>query len=217
MDDMIEQYKEAGGVPSALHGKSEEDNDAKHLTKSVATISWDLSSNKGIKSAVSALHEILTDKENSKKKLDLPEDMKQAKMKILEVVSMNRDRTAQEMIPILVKEFGWAEAKAAKKAQKEAALKEAVACPANAAIVAALQELGELYFKEGNRNAGGTYKKAVGAIRDLTFEITESNAKGLGKGKTKVANIGKGTAEKIHEFVTTGTIAKLEEKRADAA
>lgn len=83
--------------------------------------------------------------------------------------------------------------------------------------MAALKELSDLYFKAGNSNAGITYKKAVTALSEYPDEITEDNAKGLGKGKTKVENIGKGTADKVYEFVTTGTIAKLEEKRADAA
>ena len=93
---------------------------------------------------------------------------------------------------------------------------------------------------------GGTYTKV--AIKDLDYEITTDNAKGLGKGKTKVAGIGKGSADKvrisilvgtlcyiihlrnvtdthtffslslsllkIYEFVETGKMAKLEEKRA---
>ena len=58
------------------------------------------------------------------------------------------------------------------------------------------------------------YKKAVTALQQLDYEITADNAKGLGKGKTKVANIGKGSADKIYEFMSTGQIAKLEEKRA---
>ena len=37
----------------------------------------------------------------------------------------------------------------------------------------------------------------------------------LGKGKTKVNGVGKGSAEKIFEFLTTGSIAKLDEKRAN--
>lgn len=61
---------------------------------------------------------------------------------------------------------------------------------------------------------GGTYTKVANAIKDLDYEITTDNAKGLGKGKTKVAGIGKGSADKIHEFVETGKMAKLEEKRA---
>lgn len=45
--------------------------------------------------------------------------------------------------------------------------------------------------------AGGTYTKVANAIKDLDFEITTDNAKGLGKGKTKVAGIGKGSADKV--------------------
>lgn len=76
-----------------------------------------------------------------------------------------------------------------------------------------MKELGDYYFKEGNSNAGAAYKKVVAAVSMVAFEITLDNAKGLGKGKTKVPNIGKSSAEKIHEFLETGTIEKLEEKR----
>ena len=48
--------------------------------------------------------------------------------------------------------------------------------------------------------AGGTYTKVANAIKDLDYEITTDNAKGLGKGKTKVAGIGKGSAEKVGDF-----------------
>jgi hypothetical protein len=67
---------------------------------------------------------------------------------------------------------------------------------------------------EGNRNAGGSYTKAVAAIAGLDFEVTAENAMGLSKAKTKVANIGKASAEKMKEFLETGKMAKLEEKRA---
>jgi DNA polymerase/3'-5' exonuclease PolX len=77
--------------------------------------------------------------------------------------------------------------------------------------------LGELYFKEGNANAGSTYVKAVKALSELEYAITADNAKLLSKGKTKVAGIGKGTSDKIYEFYTTGVIDKLEEKRGNAA
>jgi DNA polymerase/3'-5' exonuclease PolX len=40
------------------------------------------------------------------------------------------------------------------------------------------------------------------------------NAMSLSKGKNKVAGIGKGGAEKMKEFLETGSVAKLEEKRA---
>jgi len=74
-------------------------------------------------------------------------------------------------------------------------------------------QFGKVYMEEGNKNAGATYKKVANAIKDIEYEITEENAKGLCSKKTKVDGIGKGSADKIYEFLTTGTIAKLEEKR----
>lgn len=70
------------------------------------------------------------------------------------------------------------------------------------------------FFFSSSSLKGGTYKKVANAIKDLDYEITADNAKGLGKGKTKVDGIGKGSSEKIHEFLETGKMAKLEEKRA---
>lgn len=55
------------------------------------------------------------------------------------------------------------------------------------------------------------------AIQGLDFEITLGNVMGLSKGPTKVKNIGKGSADKIKEFLSTGKIQKLEEKRMLAA
>lgn len=88
--------------------------------------------------------------------------------------------------------------------------------PKNTTLVAAFQELVAQYNKEQNYNAAATYRRVFQAVQDLDFEITKDNAKGLCKGKDKVASIGKASAEKIFEFVTMGTIAKLEEKRAAA-
>ena len=48
------------------------------------------------------------------------------------------------------------------------------------------------------------------------MEITADNALGLGKGKTKINGVGKSSAEKMSEFMKTGTIQKLEEKREAA-
>lgn len=44
--------------------------------------------------------------------------------------------------------------------------------------------------------------------------VTAENAMSFSKGKTKVAGIGKSSAEKMKEFMETGTMEKLEEKRA---
>ena len=94
------------------------------------------------------------------------------------------------------------------------AIKSSCGHPANAALISAMTELSSLYFTEKNQNAGLTYKKVGIAIAEIPFEITADNALGLGKGKTKVSNIGPSSAEKIFEFITTGTMQKLEEKRA---
>lgn len=77
-----------------------------------------------------------------------------------------------------------------------------------------MNEFAQLYSKESNSNAANTYRKVCAAVMGLTFEITADNAMALSRGKTKVAGIGKGSAEKIREFLESGTIAKLEEKRA---
>ena len=89
--------------------------------------------------------------------------------------------------------------------------------PKNVSIYEAFQELCAHYDKEQNRNAAITYRKVSAAIKGIDFEITADNAKKLGTGKNKIAGIGKSSADKIHEFVTTGKMAKLEEKRAWAA
>ena len=59
-----------------------------------------------------------------------------------------------------------------------------------------------------------SYNKVVTVLKDLKAEVTADNAMSLCKGKTKIPGIGKSSAEKMKEFMETGTIAKLEEKRA---
>jgi len=178
-------------------------------------VEWNLNSKKGLQDAVAFLTELL--KNHGGKTIDLPDDPQGAKMKVGEVVTRNRDKTAAELITLFVKEFGFKEDKEAKAAKKEAEMEKMVQCVANTPLVAAFQELAELYFKAGNRNAGVSYTKATNAIKDLDFEVTAENAMSLSKGKTKVRNIGKSSAEKMKEFCETGTMTKLEEKRADAA
>lgn len=67
---------------------------------------------------------------------------------------------------------------------------------------------------EKNTNAGASYKKVINALKDLEAEVTAANAMSFSKGKTKIAGVGKSSAEKMKEFLETGTIQKLEEKRA---
>ena len=111
---------------------------------------------------------------------------------------------------VLVSQFGKT------KNEKMAAVEDTADSP-NAALVAAFAELSRLYFQTGNPNAGRVYQKVVGSLSSLTYAITADNCGQLGKGNNKLPNIGKSTLEKIVEFVTTGTMEKLIEKRADAA
>jgi poly [ADP-ribose] polymerase len=147
-------------------------------------------------------------------KLDYPQDEKKAMMSVGKMILQNQDRSAVEMIKLLMLEFGIATKKEEAKARQKSAMANSCVVPDNAGIIQVFQELGDYYFKEGNTNAGLTYKKAITAISSLDYAITSENAKGLGKGKTKLAGIGKGTADKIYEYYATGTIEKLVEKRA---
>lgn len=148
-----------------------------------------------------------------KTKADLPQDEKKARIAVGKLIMSNQDATALETLELVIKEFGVSSDKEEAKAKQKSAMASSCKVSANAGIVQAFQELGDYYFKDGNANAGLTYKKAITAITGLDYEITEDNAKGLGKGKTKLVGIGKGTADKIYEFCSTGTIQKLEEKR----
>ena len=53
-----------------------------------------------------------------------------------------------------------------------------------------LKELSDLYFKEGNANAGGSYRRSSAAVRDCVYLLTEESAKGMHKGKSKVRERG---------------------------
>ena len=68
----------------------------------------------------------------------------------------------------------------------------------NESLYQAFCELTAAYKKEGNYNAQATYYKVSEAIRALDYVVSGDNAKGLGAGKTKVAGIGKASADRIH-------------------
>lgn len=60
---------------------------------------------------------------------------------------------------------------------------------------------------EENTHKSEAYKKASKAIRKLHFEVT--NGTEISQGPHKVAGVGKGVANKIDEYIATGTIRKL--------
>jgi hypothetical protein len=175
--------------------------------------SWDLKSPKAIKQ----LARTMVDACRDTGMLNVPEDDKQAKMEIGKVLLQHKSpkNSKEDVCGHLVDALGLRESKAETKA-KEATMEAQCQCPANGPLYAAFSELMTLYFKDGNSNAGASYRKVANAVKELDFEITEDNAKGMSKGKTKIPGIGKGSSDKAYEFVTTGKIEKLEEKRASA-
>lgn len=173
---------------------------------------WDLTSPTGLKAAAKAMVNLCT--EASPHKLDLPSSSSKAVMEVGKILLQNKSSLASEFVEILADKFGFLHEKADKNKMKTEAASSICKTPSNGPLMAAFLELAELYFKEKNSNAGVTYKKVAEAVKNLSFEVTSENAKNLCKGKTKVQNIGKASADKMYEFVTTGTMAKLDEKRA---
>lgn len=194
-------------------GIKAEDEDRSILEETAAKLPWTLTSRDGLRQAATGMVQLFTNHKGKR----LAVDEAKSQQKIGQLIATQRDKSAKEMVGIIIKEFGWIEDKEEKAAKKEKALESSVKHPENARLVQAFDELAKLYFAEGNSNAGGTYKKVVAAIANLDFVVTAENAKGLGKGKTKIPNIGPSSAEKAYEFCKTGTMQKLEEKRADAS
>lgn len=197
-----------GEVPSG--GK--ENGGSEKLIEAAKNLTWSLTSKQGLRQAASDVLDLLRQHE-----IDVSSDDIEAKKKVGPIIAANRSKTAAEVVEILAREFGNAQEKKQKAAKKQDAVSKMVGHPDNAAIVTAFQELAELYFKEGNRNAGSTYNKVVNAVKVMDFPVTAKNALSLGKGKTKVQGIGPGSASKMKEFCETGTIGKLVEKRAAAS
>mmetsp|Transcript_20534 Transcript_20534/g.42805 ORF Transcript_20534/g.42805 Transcript_20534/m.42805 type:complete len:470 (+) Transcript_20534:30-1439(+) len=152
--------------------------------------------------------------------INLPNDDLEAKQAVGRMIMEQRTlgaTTADVVLNALVDKLG-----VKKSAEEEAGVEEraANACKTagNAPIFLFLKELSDLYFKEGNANAGASYRKATAAVKEAPFVIDAEKAKNMHK-KTcewRLEGVGKGTADKIKEFLTTGKCQKLEEKRAAA-
>ena len=207
-----EQIKASLEAPAVAQG--DDVKDAKSaLIKAVKKLKWDLSSPSGIKKAATDLLETCT----SDDIIDLPADKKKAKMGIGKLIVANKSMVAVEILDLVIDQYGFKKVKKEAAKVKSETIGSVCKNQSNVGALEAMLELSGLYMKEGNFNASNTYKKVVEAIKALDYAITEDNAKGLGKGKTKVNGIGKASAEKLYEFVTSGTIVKLEEKRAAAS
>lgn len=185
----------------------------KKLIKAVENIQWDLESKSGMQKAASGMLEVFSETAC----IDLPDDTRKARMGIGKLIVANKRMSVLEVLDLVIEQYGFKEMNEEVSKKKTEAIGSACLNKANTNALEALLELGGMYLKEGNFNASNTYKKVVEAVKNLDFAITEENALGLGKNKTKVAGIGKGSAEKLYEFVTTGIIQKLEDKRASAS
>lgn len=188
-------------------------DDRNELEAAVGKMEWDITNGPaGLKKAATDMLEIC------KEKVELPDNEKAARMGIGTIIAHKQmdSPTPQDILALVIEKYGLKEEKKVAAANKTKSMAGACGNEANVHILEVILELGSLYFKENNTNAGITYKKVAEAIRGVDFVINADNAKGLGKGKSKIDGIGKGSAEKIYEFVTTGKIEKLEEKRAAA-
>eukprot|EP00559_Dactyliosolen_fragilissimus_P009429 CAMPEP_0184858632 /NCGR_PEP_ID=MMETSP0580-20130426/3718_1 /TAXON_ID=1118495 /ORGANISM="Dactyliosolen fragilissimus" /LENGTH=436 /DNA_ID=CAMNT_0027354885 /DNA_START=251 /DNA_END=1561 /DNA_ORIENTATION=- len=207
--EKIDAIFEAAKNPTAARA-SEIQAGKTQLSEEIGNLEWNMDSPKGIKKAASDMLEVIARDAT----IDLPGDQSKARMGIGKLILTNKSKSALEILELVIEQYGFKATKDEAIKRKSEALESLCGHPANTPALQAILELSNLYSKEGNSNASGTYRKVGEAIKALDFEITEENAKGLGKGKTKVQGIGKGSAEKLFEFVTTGTIEKLEEKRA---
>jgi hypothetical protein len=197
-----------------------------------STFHWDVSTREGIRNTTQELVQILLVPPSSPpqegiKTIDLPTTFSEAVQKVGPILATHSKNSSssssttptsliRDILTVIVQQFGFREDKVHQQQQKENVLSSIVQHPHNVALVMAFQELSQLYYQTGNANAGTTYRKVVASLQSITYPITKDNAKLLCKGTTKVLNIGKSTADKIYEFVTTGTMEKLIEKRADA-
>ena len=75
----------------------------------------------------------------------------------------------------------------------------------NAPLAGVFKELSSFEYKKGDNIKGTAYKKVSAALAAHTAQITS------GKEAKKLAGIGKSSADKIDEFLSSGKVAKLEE------
>eukprot|EP00602_Paraphysomonas_sp_CaronLab_P012598 CAMPEP_0185039768 /NCGR_PEP_ID=MMETSP1103-20130426/37016_1 /TAXON_ID=36769 /ORGANISM="Paraphysomonas bandaiensis, Strain Caron Lab Isolate" /LENGTH=375 /DNA_ID=CAMNT_0027578805 /DNA_START=87 /DNA_END=1214 /DNA_ORIENTATION=+ len=164
----------------------------------------DMHSVNGKKAAVSRFVDMARDEG-----LNIPEADHEARVKLGTLLMNNPAASGQELLGMAEEMFGTVKAVAARTETSKTGTK----CAANEGIVAALSELSEVYFKTGNSQAGNTYRKAAAAVRQHHEPITSGKA--VSKGKMKIDGIGAKCGEMIDEFLEFGTIAKIQEKRAE--
>lgn len=178
---------------------------------------WDTSNPPAIKSLAQSLASYLSSNDTE---LKIPDDFDEDKIRqtIGPIIMANKDKAMHEIMQVMVEKFGLKEDEKKKSSMQDDAIANMCKVPENGKIYKVLNELANYYSAESNARAANTYRKLCGSIATLGIEITEDNIMGMAKaGKNKVDGMGKGSAEKIREFLTTGTMEKLEEKRKEHA
>ena len=125
--------------------------------------------------------------------LNVPDDENAAKSKISGLIMSNRSGTVVDVAAVL------------KACDTTFGQKTSVecACEANVGLASAFAELASFEFKNSDTMRGSAYKKASNTIAEQTDPITS------GKEAMKLPGIGKSSAGKIDEFLTTGAITQL--------
>lgn len=149
--EITEKYKANAGGEVLDSG-----NVPAEIRSAVKDAKWpDTSTIEGKKDAANLMVKLCSDS------IDIPDDEKKARQGIGKIIVNNPDATATDILELVVKEYGIKELKAAASANQMGALESSCACPSNAPIVQVFQELKDIYFKEGNTNAGSTVRLAL--------------------------------------------------------
>jgi hypothetical protein len=145
----------------------------------------------------------------------LPDDDSLAMQQIGPILISNQDiaRTdVNKLIEVIAESFGIVEVVMHSDSPNKKP-RSIATVPENEGLVLIFKELSKLYREEGNRNAGNTYGKVTAALASFESPIKSSNQFNERKGGVKVPGIGPTTIKYIDEYLKTGMVSKLEEKR----
>ena len=134
MDEELETAR------AAVDGGGADSGEGAALLEAASKMDWKLVNKQGIQQATLELIELVEGK------VDLPQG-KELKRLLGPILVENKDQTPKEIVQKVIDKYGFAEAKEAKAAKREAALESVCANPKNAPLLAAFQELAQLYFK----------------------------------------------------------------------
>eukprot|EP00903_Cladosiphon_okamuranus_P012725 g11896.t1 len=202
------------GVKKKAAGKRKADTKPAAPSSSVLDEVWDVSSKEKRKECMTKLIDVA-----KAQGVRLPEEEQASRTGLgAAIMGCKEDDKVKvkDLVEALVDKYGrdpsWVnpdDSAPKKKKKKKPSTAKQCLCPENKAMADAFDELAGLYFKAGSK-AGGVYKKVVSAIKDMPEPLVKPPKKG------EVPGIGAKTIEKIDEFLKTGKIQTLEDKRAES-